>query len=84
MRTRDHMLTTKSPAPRSWASPPAATRSRSAGAPVSAAPTSAVARTAVPRVGSALRKFFDELAEGWRFLRGKPALMCGSLGIVSP
>ena len=40
---------------------------------------SPIARTAVPRVGSALRKFFDELAEGWRFLRGKPALMQNTL-----
>ncbi len=33
-----------------------------------------IVRKQVPRVGSALRVFFDELAEGWQFLRGKPAL----------
>ena len=32
-----------------------------------------------PRAGNALRTFLGELGEGWRFLRGKPALMQNTL-----
>ena len=31
-------------------------------------------REAAPKVGGAIRKFADELAGGWRFLRGEPIL----------
>lgn len=40
---------------------------------------SPLVREAVPRVGSAVRAFAAELAEGWRFLRGKPALIQNTL-----
>jgi MFS family permease len=43
---------------------------------VSVAP---IARGQVPRVGNALRNFLDELMAGWRFLRGKAALMQNTL-----
>ena len=33
-----------------------------------------VVRTVAPAVGGAVRGFFNELAEGWRFLRARPAL----------
>jgi DHA3 family macrolide efflux protein-like MFS transporter len=36
-------------------------------------------REAAPRTQSALRAFAAELAEGWRFLRGKPALIQNTL-----
>ncbi len=38
-----------------------------------------LARVQAPRVGNALRNFFDELVAGWRFLRGKAALMQNTL-----
>jgi MFS family permease len=38
-----------------------------------------VVRTAGPAVGGAVRAFFDELAEGWRFLRTRPALFQNTL-----
>lgn len=36
-------------------------------------------RDKTPRVVSAIRAFTDELGEGWRFLRGKPALIQNTL-----
>ncbi len=36
-------------------------------------------RSQAPRVGNAVRTFANELAEGWRFLRGKPALIQNTL-----
>lgn len=36
-------------------------------------------RDQAPRVGNALKLFADELAEGWRFLRGQPALIQNTL-----
>jgi MFS family permease len=36
-------------------------------------------RDTAPRAGNALRNFFDELVAGWRFLRGKAALMQNTL-----
>ena len=36
-------------------------------------------RDQAPKVGNAFRVFFDELADGWRFLRGKPALFQNTL-----
>ena len=45
-------------------------------AAISVAP---IVRDLTPRVGSALRKFSGELADGWRFLRGKPALIQNTL-----
>ena len=36
-------------------------------------------REAVPRVGGAVRAFIDELVDGWRFLRGKAALIQNTL-----
>ena len=38
-----------------------------------------VVRTAGPAVGGAVRAFFNELAEGWRFLRTRPALFQNTL-----
>ena len=36
-------------------------------------------RDAAPRVGSALAQLLDELVGGWRFLRGKAALIQNTL-----
>ena len=36
-------------------------------------------RDQAPRVGNALKLFADELVEGWRFLRGQPALIQNTL-----
>jgi MFS family permease len=38
-----------------------------------------IVRDHAPRVGSAVRVFVDELADGWRFLRGQPALFQNTL-----
>jgi len=38
-----------------------------------------VVRTVGPAVGGALRAFFNELSEGWRFLRSRPALFQNTL-----
>jgi MFS transporter, DHA3 family, macrolide efflux protein len=38
-----------------------------------------IARDQAPRVGNALHNFVDELMAGWRFLRGKAALMQNTL-----
>ncbi len=38
-----------------------------------------IVREQAPKVGNAIRVFFGELAEGWRFLRGKPALIQNTL-----
>jgi hypothetical protein len=43
---------------------------------VSVAP---MVRDTAPRAGNALRNFFEELVAGWRFLRGKAALMQNTL-----
>jgi DHA3 family macrolide efflux protein-like MFS transporter len=40
---------------------------------------SPIVRSVGPRVGNALRIFFAELAEGWRFLRSRAALMQNTL-----
>ncbi|MGZ8757828.1 MAG: MFS transporter [Aeromicrobium sp.] len=40
---------------------------------------SPIVRTQAPRIGSALRTFFGELSEGWRFLRSHPALIQNTL-----
>jgi len=38
-----------------------------------------IVREQGPKVGNAVRVFFGELADGWRFLRGKPALFQNTL-----
>jgi DHA3 family macrolide efflux protein-like MFS transporter len=38
-----------------------------------------IARTVAPAVGGAVRAFFGELADGWHFLRGQPALIQNTL-----
>ena len=69
------------PPRRPWAwrsSPDSATYVLSALLLVGIAVTPIVRETA-PKVGSAVRVFFGELAEGWQFLRGKPALIQNTL-----